>query len=119
MPKQSNPRKPRWYAIPARVLFVTFLLTLLSFAVSLLLSILGLLDSPSDGGYWLNERPVDGLKMGERSRIRNRELLCDWNAGRWSFCTVAVWLDHWNRIGGPPSDWLSRGRAIDDRRRSC
>jgi hypothetical protein len=42
MPKQSNPRKPRWYAIPARVLFVTFLLTLLSFAVSLLLSILGL-----------------------------------------------------------------------------
>jgi hypothetical protein len=42
MPKQSNPRKPRWYAIPARVLFMTFLLTLLSFAVSLLLSILGL-----------------------------------------------------------------------------
>jgi hypothetical protein len=42
MPMQSNPRKPRWYAVPARVLFVTFLLTLLSFAVSLLLSILGL-----------------------------------------------------------------------------
>lgn len=42
MPKQSNPGKPRWYAIPARILFVTFLLTLLSFAVSLLLSILGL-----------------------------------------------------------------------------
>jgi putative ABC transport system ATP-binding protein len=41
---------------------------------STLLSILGLLDSPSDGGYWLNERPVDGLKMGERSRIRNREI---------------------------------------------
>jgi hypothetical protein len=42
MAKAFNPRKPRWYAIPARVLFVTFLLTLLSFAVSLLLSILGL-----------------------------------------------------------------------------
>jgi hypothetical protein len=42
MPQQFNPRKPRWYAIPGRVLFVTFLLTLLSFAVSLLLSILGL-----------------------------------------------------------------------------
>jgi hypothetical protein len=42
MPKQLSLRKPRWYAIPARVLFVTFLLTLLSFAVSLLLSILGL-----------------------------------------------------------------------------
>src|SRR5437660_2313818 len=41
---------------------------------STLLSILGLLDSPSDGGYWLNERPVAGLKMGERSRIRNREI---------------------------------------------
>lgn len=32
---------PHWYAIPARVLLVTFLLTLLSFAVSLLPSILG------------------------------------------------------------------------------
>ena len=42
MPKLSIPRKPRWYAIPARVLFVTFLLTLLSFAVSLLLSIMGM-----------------------------------------------------------------------------
>src|SRR5260370_13554746 len=41
---------------------------------STLLSILGLLDSPSDGGYWLKERPVDGLKMSERSRIRNREI---------------------------------------------
>ena len=41
---------------------------------STLLSILGLLDSPSDGSYWLNERPVDGLKMSERSRIRNREI---------------------------------------------
>ena len=41
---------------------------------STLLAILGLLDSPSDGGYWLNERPVAGLKMGERSRIRNREI---------------------------------------------
>lgn len=32
--------KPRWYSVPARALFVTFLLTLLSFAVTLLLSIL-------------------------------------------------------------------------------
>src|ERR1700745_4257846 len=38
----STARRPRWYIIPARVLFVTFLLTLLSFAVALLLSILGL-----------------------------------------------------------------------------
>jgi hypothetical protein len=33
---------PRWYLIPARVVLVSFLLTLLSFAVSLLLGILGL-----------------------------------------------------------------------------
>jgi len=32
---------PRWTAIPVRVLAMTFLLTLLSFAVALLLSILG------------------------------------------------------------------------------
>ena len=37
----SAGRKPRWYMIPARILFVTFLLTLLSFAVMLLASILG------------------------------------------------------------------------------
>jgi len=33
-------RGPRWFWIPLRVLLVTFLLTLLSFAVSLLLGIL-------------------------------------------------------------------------------
>jgi cell division protein FtsX len=36
------PRPPRWYAIPARVLLVTFIGTLISFAVSLLLGILGI-----------------------------------------------------------------------------
>lgn len=41
MPLQPKMRTPRWYAIPARVLLVTFLLTLFSFAASLLLSILG------------------------------------------------------------------------------
>jgi uncharacterized BrkB/YihY/UPF0761 family membrane protein len=35
-------RRPRWYAIPGRVLLVTFLMTLLSFAVTLLLSIVGM-----------------------------------------------------------------------------
>jgi len=33
--------KPNWYLIPVRVLLVTFLLTMLAFAVSLLLGILG------------------------------------------------------------------------------
>src|SRR5213595_2994083 len=39
---------------------------------STLLSILGLLDSPSEGVYKLNDKPVQSLKMSERSRIRNR-----------------------------------------------
>jgi hypothetical protein len=34
-------RPPRWYLIPVRVLLVTFIVTLLSFAVSLLLGIGG------------------------------------------------------------------------------
>ena len=37
----SESARPRWIGIPARALAVTFLLTLLSFAVALLLSILG------------------------------------------------------------------------------
>jgi len=41
---------------------------------STLLSILGLLDSPSEGSYWLNGKPVQGLNMSERARIRNREI---------------------------------------------
>jgi putative ABC transport system ATP-binding protein len=41
---------------------------------STLLAILGLLDTPSDGTYVLNNRPVQGLKLGERARIRNREI---------------------------------------------
>jgi peptidoglycan biosynthesis protein MviN/MurJ (putative lipid II flippase) len=36
-----TPRPPRWYAIPVRVLLVTFIGTLISFAVSLLLGIAG------------------------------------------------------------------------------
>jgi putative ABC transport system ATP-binding protein len=41
---------------------------------STLLAILGLLDTPSDGTYVLNSRPVSGLKLSERARIRNREI---------------------------------------------
>jgi len=40
---ESTLRKPRWYFIPLRVLLVTFVVTLLSFAVSLLLGILGVI----------------------------------------------------------------------------
>jgi len=39
-----------------------------------LLSILGLLDSPSDGRYSLNNQEVAGLNFAERARIRNREI---------------------------------------------
>ena len=41
---------------------------------STLLSILGLLDSPSDGQYQLNGRRVASLKMSARARTRNREI---------------------------------------------
>jgi putative ABC transport system ATP-binding protein len=41
---------------------------------STLLAILGLLDTPTDGGYYLNGQPVTGLKLSERARIRNREI---------------------------------------------
>src|SRR5580658_6373929 len=37
----SKPRAPRWYMIPVRVLVVTFIGTLISFAVSLLVGIVG------------------------------------------------------------------------------
>src|SRR2546430_1055659 len=41
---------------------------------STLLSILGLLDSPTDGNYLLNAQPVAKLTISERTRIRNREI---------------------------------------------
>ncbi|MGB8579860.1 MAG: hypothetical protein WCD47_03505 [Candidatus Sulfotelmatobacter sp.] len=41
MPPKSPGRPPRWYAIPLRVLLVTFIGTLISFAVSLFLGIIG------------------------------------------------------------------------------
>jgi putative ABC transport system ATP-binding protein len=41
---------------------------------STLLSILGLLDSPSNGRYWLNGKPAENLTLAERARIRNREI---------------------------------------------
>ncbi|MGE0128223.1 MAG: ABC transporter ATP-binding protein [Blastocatellales bacterium] len=41
---------------------------------STLLSILGLLDSPSDGSYQLNSKPVQSLSLSDRARIRNREI---------------------------------------------
>ena len=41
---------------------------------STLLSILGLLDSPTQGTYTLAGSPVQSLKFSERARIRNREI---------------------------------------------
>jgi putative ABC transport system ATP-binding protein len=41
---------------------------------STLLSILGLLDSPTEGEYSLNGSPVAGLSASQRARIRNREV---------------------------------------------
>src|SRR5208282_6394629 len=41
---------------------------------STLLSILGLLDSPTDGTYWINKQSVANLSLADRTRIRNREI---------------------------------------------
>lgn len=41
---------------------------------STLLAILGLLDSPTNGSYVLNGKPVSGLTRGERTWIRNCEI---------------------------------------------
>ncbi len=41
---------------------------------STLLSILGLLDSPTEGHYWINNHPVANLSLSDRTRIRNREI---------------------------------------------
>ena len=43
MPRVIASRSPHWYGIPVRVLLLTFLGTLISFALSLLFAIVGLL----------------------------------------------------------------------------
>jgi putative ABC transport system ATP-binding protein len=39
-----------------------------------LLSLLGLLDTPTGGEYWLDEKPVAQLSAADRARIRNLEI---------------------------------------------
>ncbi len=41
---------------------------------STLLAIIGLLDTPSEGTYLLNDRPAQGLTASERARVRNRQI---------------------------------------------
>src|ERR1700735_1009231 len=41
---------------------------------STLLSILGLLDSPTEGNYQINQQAVANLSLSDRTRIRNREI---------------------------------------------
>jgi len=41
---------------------------------STLLALIGLLDSPTEGGYVLNGQAVANLDINQRSRIRNREI---------------------------------------------
>src|SRR6186997_1817929 len=41
---------------------------------STFLSIIGLLDTPTSGRYWLNGRPTDTLSAGERARVRNLDV---------------------------------------------
>ena len=51
MPQVVQGRKPRWYTIPVRVLLVTFILTLMSFALCLFVAILGTLLAGKVQGY--------------------------------------------------------------------
>lgn len=41
---------------------------------STLLSLLGLLDSPSEGEYFINSKPSSRISLAERARLRNREI---------------------------------------------
>ncbi len=41
---------------------------------STLLSILGILDSPSEGEYWLDGKPVAQLSLAQRARVRNWQI---------------------------------------------
>jgi putative ABC transport system ATP-binding protein len=41
---------------------------------STLLSLIGLLDSPTEGEYWIKSEPVAKLSAADRCRIRNREI---------------------------------------------
>src|SRR5271155_3451797 len=41
---------------------------------STLLAILGLLDSPNEGSYWIKSEAVADLSLSDRTRIRNREI---------------------------------------------
>jgi putative ABC transport system ATP-binding protein len=41
---------------------------------STLLSILGLLDTPSDGKYLMHGEPVTNLSLAQRAKVRNREI---------------------------------------------
>src|SRR5437870_13612754 len=41
---------------------------------STLLSILGLLDTPTEGEYVLNDNPLENLSLSQRARILNREV---------------------------------------------
>jgi len=41
---------------------------------STLLAILGLLESPTEGHYWIHDNHVENLSLSARTRIRNREI---------------------------------------------
>jgi len=53
---------------------------------STLLSIIGLLDTPSEGTYLLNGRPAEGLTPAERARVRNRQIGFIFQSHRRSDC---------------------------------
>jgi hypothetical protein len=72
---------------------------------STLLSILGLLDTPTEGSYTLNGQAVAELNLAERARIRNRE--------------VGFIFQSFNLIGAADLPGHARRRAQDARQLSA
>src|SRR5438445_11659421 len=60
---------------------------------STLLSIIGLLDTPTNGKYQLNGQPGENLDFGALSRIRNKEIGFIFQ----SFILIVVLTDYMNR----------------------
>ena len=76
---------------------------------STLLSILGLLDTPSDGQYSLHGSPVTNLKPAQRARVRNREIGFIFQ----SFNLIGD-LNVYENVAGPEARAQLQGRPSSD-----
>jgi putative ABC transport system ATP-binding protein len=84
---------------------------------STFLAILGLLDTPSAGRYWLNGRPTDRLTPAERARVRNLDVgLIFQNFNLIADMTVAENVEYPLTLRGvPPAERKARVEAALNR----